>query len=102
MRDAGIGQPWPPRVFSDRSIAEDGNRVMTRETGKSRPIVFLGTPQGDAATTVPPELREWEAAVIRYAELKEDIPEGSGGSCAFSVSGNPPEADDSKVDYTLM
>ncbi|MFC4516667.1 MULTISPECIES: hypothetical protein [Streptomyces] len=51
---------------------------------------------------MPPELREWEAAVIRYAELREDIQEGSGGSCAFSVSGNPPEADDSKVDYTLM
>ncbi|MFI2073729.1 hypothetical protein [Streptomyces triculaminicus] len=75
---------------------------MASESEKSRPIVFLGAPQGGVDTPVPPELREWEAAVIRFAELREEIPEGSGGSCAFSTSGTPREADDSKVDYTLM
>ncbi len=77
-------------------------RTMASESGNPRPIVFLGTPPGSVSTPVPQELREWEAAVIRFAELRDDIPEGSGGSCAFSVSGTPSEPDDSKVDYTLL
>ncbi|BAU82036.1 hypothetical protein SLA_1093 [Streptomyces laurentii] len=68
---------------------------MTTESNP-RPIIFLDQPKPDMGP-VPAELREWEAAVVRFANLR--MKADDGGSCAFTVCDGEPC--DSKVDYTF-
>ncbi|MEU8543490.1 hypothetical protein AB0C52_26475 [Streptomyces sp. NPDC048717] len=65
-------------------------------TEQPRPIIFLDQP-GPSKEKAPAELREWEAAVRRYANVRMDDDEG--GTCAFSTCGGEPC--DSKVDYAM-
>lgn len=78
-------------------------------TEDPRPMVFITQPQHPAveieAITTPERLDEWERQTIEWVRFaastlrNKTLPDGSftpaGGTCSFTISGDPRVADDS-------